>query len=379
MNSIYLDYAAATPLDDDVLSCMLPYLKDKFHNPSAVYLSSKSVKQDLEAAREKTAKILGVRPREIIFTAGATEANNLAISGLLTNFPKGKILISAIEHSSVVEPAKKYNHELIPVDNNGYIDLEFLAKQLKDDSVILVSVIYANNEIGTVQHLKKVRQLIDQALLSRKNRGVLHPIYFHSDAAQAPNYLPIQAKKLGLDLMSLNGGKIYGPKQTGVLFVDSKVKLSPIILGGGQEFGIRSGTENVAGFIGFSEALSKTAKIREEESERIKNLKTYFVEELNNKFPNIIITSPENGLYNIVHIQIPGVDNERLMMELDEKGIMCAVGSACSASSDEPSHVLKAIGLKNTEAQSSLRFSMGRQTKKEDIKKVIKTLSDILA
>lgn len=375
---IYMDHAAATPLDDVVLSLMQPYLTTEFYNPSATYLAARSVRAAVEDARAHTAKALGVRPREVVFTAGATEANNLAIHGVMAKFPKGKVLVSAIEHDSVLEAVKQYNYTIIPVDSSGHIKIDDLKKLLTDD-VVMVSVIYANNEIGTVQHLATIGKALSEARTKRMLKGnLLMPLYLHTDAAQAPNYLMTYPKRLGVDLMSLNGGKIYGPKQSGALFVATGLELEPLLYGGGQEFGLRSGTENVAGIIGFSHALEKAVAVRRDEENRMSQLRQMFYKQLMEQVPLAEITAPGAGLYNLVHITIPGIDNERLMMELDEQGIMCAVGSACSASSDEPSHVLKAIGMSDEQAQSSLRFTMGRTTTEQDIQQVVKTLATLV-
>ena len=378
MRKIYLDYAAATPLDNDVLVAMQPYLTDQFYNPSATYLAAKQVRSDYEAARARAAQALGVRPREIIFTAGATEANNLAIRGVMAKFPGKKVLVSSIEHSSVLEPAGKFMHGLIPVDSMGHIDLDTFKNMLAED-VVLVSVMYANNEIGTVQRLVAIKKIIDEALEQRRLAGNLLPLYLHSDAAQAPNLLSILAKRIGVDLMSLNGGKIYGPKQSGALYVATGIELEPLIYGGGQEFGLRSGTENIAGAIGFSYALEKAVQLRHEEESRLSKLWILFYKDLASNVPNAEVTAPGAVLFNVVHLTRPGTDNERMMMELDEQGIMCAVGSACSASSDEPSHVLKAIGMTDQQAQTSLRFTMGRQTTETDVFETVKALKQLCA
>ena len=377
MKTIYLDHAAATPLDPGVLRQMQPYLTYQFYNPSATYLMAKKVRSDVEEARTRVAKVLAARPREIIFTAGATEANNIAIHGVMAKFPQAKVLVSAIEHDSVLEIAQQYNHALVPVDNFGQVQLDELKKQLTPD-VVLVSVMYANNEIGTIQNLTAISKIIAEVKAERqKNKNPL-PLYFHSDGAQAPKLLPLLVKNYGLDMLSLNGGKIYGPKQSGVLYVATGIELEPLIYGGGQEFGLRSGTENVAGIIGFSFALEKAAKKRAAEAKRLSALQHIFTQGLSSHVPTASITTQSGALLNVVHITISGIDNERVMMELDEAGIMCAVGSACSASSDEPSHVLTAIGLSDEQAQTSLRFTMGRSTTEENITRVINVLARLV-
>src|SRR3989338_5509561 len=265
---VYLDYAAATPLDPKVLMAMKPYFTEEFYNPSAIYLSAKKVKKDIGQARAGVAKILGTRPAEVIFTAGGTEANNLAIKGVMKQFPGANVVVSAIEHESVLAPAEQFDVRLAPVDKQGIIDLSGLEK-LIDDKTALVSVIYANNEIGTIQPLRRISQLLGQ--LRTKRKGNL-PLYFHTDAAQAGNYLDLHANRLGVDMMTLNGGKIYGPKQSGALYIKTGTKVKPQVLGGGQERGMRSGTENVAGIVGFAKALELTQKNRSKEVIQLEKL-----------------------------------------------------------------------------------------------------------
>lgn len=372
--TIYLDYAAATPLDPRVRRAMEPYLSSKFFNPSAAYLAAKDVQKDLESARALVAHHLGAKSQEIIFIAGASEANNLAIHGLMKKYPKGNIVVSAIEHESVLEPAKLYKYKIAKVKPDGQIDLEHLDK-LIDNNTVLVSIMQANNEIGTVQPLKDIAKLISQKRSSRTNKL---PLYFHTDSAQAANYLDLHVDRLGVDLMSLNGAKIYGPKQTGALYVKAGINLEPLILGGGQERGLRSGTENIAGCIGLSQALDITQNLRHSESKRLHDLQSLFLNSLKTKLPKVLINGSEfYRLPNNIHLTIPGIDNERLLYQLDKHGVQVATGSACSASSNEPSHVLKAIGLSDEAARSSLRLSLGRQTTKEQIDTCVKLLAKL--
>jgi cysteine desulfurase len=375
-SQIYLDYAAATPIDESVLELMLPYLRDDFYNPSANYISAIKVKRSIELSRAKVAHWLGAKPSEIIFTAGATEANNLAIHGLMSQYPEGNVLVSSVEHESVLVPANEYNAKQVRVMNDGRLDLSDL-KQKIDESTVLVSVMQANNEIGTLQPIKEISKLVQD---ERKKRGLKGlPIYFHTDSAQAGNYLDLHASRLGVDLMSLNGGKIYGPKQSGVLFIKTGVNLRPQILGGGQERSIRSGTENVSSIVGLSAALEMAQAMRDEESTRLSLLRDGFIDNLTKTLPEVILNgSTKYRLPNNVHISVPGQDNERLLMELDNRGILAAAGSACSASNDEPSHVLKAIGKSNTEARNSLRLTLGRGTTEAELKSTILVLAQLV-
>lgn len=375
---IYLDYAAATPLDPKVLDAMRPYFSDKFYNPSATYNAARQVSKDLGAARAKIAYHLGAKSSEVIFTAGGSEANNLAIHGIMRQYPDANIVVSSIEHESVLAAAQRYNCREVAVKPDGTIDLIDLAKKI-DDQTVLVSVMYANNEIGTIQPLRDISELISK---QRVARYTLHPtplpLFFHSDACQAANYLDLNVSRLGVDLFTLNGGKIYGPKQSGALFVKGGIKLQPLIDGGSQERGLRSGTENVAGAIGFSVALDIAQDMRHTETERLKQIQQTFLTQVNQVLPEAVINgSLKRRLPNNVHVTLPGKDNERILIQLDEAGVQAAAGSACSASSEEPSHVLKALGLTDKDAQSSIRFTLGRATTADMVKRVVNLLSKL--
>jgi cysteine desulfurase len=374
---VYLDHAAATPVDPTVLAAMQPYFTQQFYNPSASYQAAREVRRAVEAARAEAAVALGVTPHEIIFTAGATEANNLAIHGVMERFPGKKVLVSAIEHDSVLETAKHYNHALIPVDQDGHVKEDAL-RRLIDDDTVLVSIMWANNEVGTIQRLGGIGDILREERGKRILAGNQLPLYLHSDAAQAMNYLNVYPHRSHVDLVSLNGGKIYGPKQSGLLFVSKKVELDPFIVGGGQERGLRSGTENVPAIVGLAMAMTQATTIRLKERERLTKLQLACIKAIYADFPGASVNGlGAHSLPNILHISFPGQDNERLMMELDELGIQVAVGSACSASSDEPSHVLKAMGLSDAQAQSSLRISMGRSTTKKDMDQLITALKEL--
>lgn len=376
--SIYLDYAAATPMDPRVQAAMEPYFGQQFYNPSASYLAAKAVREAVQEARETVAQCIGAKPSEVIFVAGGTEANNLAIHGVMSQYPDGSIVISSIEHESLRAPAEQYDYREVPVAQNGIVSVKDVVAAI-DDTTVLVSVMYANNEVGTVQPLGEIATALQKIKDQRRAAGNPRPLLLHSDACQAGNYLDLHTARLGVDLMTLNGGKIYGPKQSGVLFVKTGVVLEPQIRGGGQERGLRSGTENVAAAIGFAAALVRTQKLRANESKRLAQLRDTFIAQLTTAFPDAWINgSLKKRLPNNVSVTFPGIDNERLMMQLDFAGVMCAVGSACSASSDEPSHVLKALGLSDNEAQATLRFSLGRQTSEKDIKRVMTTLQGML-
>jgi len=378
-DKVYLDFAAATPIDSEVLKAMQPYFSDKFYNPSANYVSARQVATDIDNARSLVAGILSVKPEEIFFTAGGTEANNLAVSGIMKAYPGKNLIISAIEHESIVDPAKQFNCRVASVDKTGRVIVSELEK-LIDKDTILISIMYANNEIGTVQPLTKIKQLILKVREQRRNLGNQLPLYFHSDGCQAANYLSLNASGLGLDLMTLNGGKIYGPKQSGILFIHRSVKLNPQILGGGQERGVRSGTENVSAIIGFSQTLKITSKMKLEETKRLEILRDYFVKALTASGLNYSINgSMKSRLPNNLNLSFPGQDNEMVLYKLDQSGVMCSTGSACSAQKDTISPTLLAIGLNEAQALSSLRFSMGRKTTKKQIDYTVTILQKILS
>ncbi|HSD55755.1 MAG TPA: cysteine desulfurase family protein [Candidatus Saccharimonadales bacterium] len=376
---IYLDYAAATPMDTEVLSVMTPYFSDKFYNPSATYMAAIGVRKDLDAARGQVALTLGARPSEIVFTAGATEANNLVIRGVMAQYPGSNMIVSSVEHDSVLLPAREFDSQEAPVNALGIVDVDALVKMI-DDQTVLVSVMYANNEIGSIQPIHQIALALEQIRKERRHAGNELPLYLHTDAAQAANYLDLHVSRLGVDFMTLNGGKIYGPKQSGVLFASSQARFKPQVVGGGQERGQRGGTENIAGSIGLALALTRAQAMRADEVARLKVLQKLFFDLLEKAVPGVVVNgSRKNRLPNNVHITIPGQDNERILIELDEAGVLAAAGSACSASSEEPSHVLRACALSDEDAQSSLRFSMGRQTDEAAVRKAVETLANVVA
>lgn len=366
-------------MDERVVAAMHPYFTERFYNPSATYMAAVGVRKDLEAARARVAMVLGARPSEIVFTAGATEANNLVIRGVTEQFPGSNVIVSSIEHDSVLLPARIRNATEAPVSAQGIVELDML-QTLIDDQTTLVSVMYANNEVGSIQPLRQIALLVGEVRRRRQKAGNTLPLYLHTDAAQAANYLDLHVARLGVDFMTLNGGKMYGPKQTGVLFASSRARFHPQIVGGGQERGQRAGTENIAGTIGLATALEIAQLHHGEEAQRLRVLRDLFFSLLEARLPGMVINgSRKTRLPNNIHITLPGLDNERVLIELDDQGILAAAGSACSASSDEPSHVLKAMGVSDADARSSLRFSMGRQTDEAAVRKAVDILADIVA
>lgn len=362
--TIYLDHAAATPLDERVLLAMKPYFSDKFYNPSSPYAPAVAVRRDYEDAKKTLAKIIGAKSDEIIMTAGATESINLAFNGIT-----GRIIVPNIEHYAVLVCAKTHNHTILKADKNGYVSTDTIKSAITTDTQ-LVSVALANNELGTIQPIRDIAGVIKLEREARLMRGDKTPIYFHCDASQGAMQLDVSVARLGVDMLSLNAGKIYGPKQVGLLWVANYVKLMPQILGGGQENGFRSGTENVAGVIGFAKALELASEHREYETERLAKLRDDLETVLKDAFPDAVLSGHQkHRLAGHLHISFPNLDGERLIFILEDKGVLVATGSACSASKGTLSHVLTAIGLSPDVAGGSLRITLGHLSNTENIKK----------
>ena len=359
---IYLDNAAATPVDSRVLTAMMPYFSDEFYNPSAAYLSARKVRTDVEEARHTIAKLIGAKSAEVIITAGATESINLALNGV-----DGRIVTTAAEHSAVLETVRQRNGYVLAVDDRGRTNLDELKNSLTDD-VALVSVGYVNSETGVVQNIRAIAEIIREARQGRQERGVTTPLYLHTDASQAAGLFDLNISRLGVDLMTLNAGKCYGPKQVGLLYVRAGIRIRPLILGGGQEMGLRSGTENVTGIIGFAKALELAERLRGSEVKRLSELRDELKQYLIENLPDVRIN--ENTKANspaILNLSVPSVDGERVLFALDERGVQVATGSACAANKGLRSHVLTAMGLDEAMVDGSLRISMGRFTTEQDI------------
>ncbi|OGZ52730.1 MAG: hypothetical protein A3B25_00855 [Candidatus Ryanbacteria bacterium RIFCSPLOWO2_01_FULL_48_26] len=454
MKKIYLDYAATTPVDPRVLRAMRPYFSDVFGNPSSLHSFGQQALTALDTSREAIAKAIGVDFREVIFTGSATEANNLALRGVVRESiryqvssikedKKPRIIISAIEHESVRETARDLEREgveivEIPVDWQGFVDLKKLEAALNEQTV-LVSIIYANNEIGTVQPISKIAKILSnfkkgisnsQFSISKKklignpqflnpSGHTLYPI-FHTDAAQAFQFLPCNPSELGVDLMTISAHKIYGPKGVGALYVSDKRqetrnkgqetsnkgqatsgenflslvtgRLSPIITGGGQEFGLRSGTENVSFIVGFSKAVQIAASARDRECARILKIRDYFWRKLKEIVPQAELNGSIKGqgssikeegkgtsfLPNILNVYFPEMSAEYLITKLDFLGVAVSSGSACHTRAAQPSHVLTALGFSKEKAGQCVRFSFGRPTKKIHIDAALKKIKTAL-
>jgi cysteine desulfurase len=358
---IYLDYASLTPVDKRVLGTIKKYQSLDYGNPSALYASGVAAKKALDEARLRVAKVIHAHPDEIVFTGSGTEANNLAIFGV----GEGQIIVSDIEHSSIREIAKERGVVFIPVDKNGIVDLEILKKSITTETK-LVSMVMVNNEIGTIEPLQEIAKITRHF---RKQNNSIYPL-FHTDACQAPCVLPVHVEKLGVDMLTLDSHKIYGPRGVGMLYIRRGLKLNPIIYGGGQEKGLRSGTENIPGIAGFAHALELADKMRDKEVARLAELKEYFIQGLL-KINSKIIINGENTSPHILNISIPGIDNEFFVLQLDARGIECSTKSACLKDEDE-SYVLQSMG---GDSKTSIRFSFGRQTTKKDLKKVLNSIT----
>ncbi len=372
----YFDFSAATPVHPRVLEAMMPYFSECFTNPSALYESARGSKKALEDARSDVASAIGAKPAEIVFTAGGSESIALAIDGVMSSpwNTDAIIAISAIEHDAVRHTAARYNREIIGVDQHGVVMIEELEDVLRqNDHVALVSVIYASNEIGTVQHITDISKAIKKSNQMKKKQGLPETL-FHIDASQAPLYLDCNPSRLGVDLMTLNGGKMYAPKQSGILYVRSGLELEPILRGGGQEFGMRSGTENVANAVGFAKAVTMAHKARDERVATTVRTRDYLMNKLEEIGGTIYGHRTKRNANNVL-VGFDGADNEVLVIKLDMLGFCVAIGSACHASSGEPSQVLKSIGLKPHEAQSTLRLSINDFTTKEDCDKLVVAIS----
>jgi len=372
---MYLDYAAATPVDPKVLDAMQPYFTEQFANPSSLYASARVTRQALSDARASVANTLGAKPTEITFTAGATESINLAIQGVMKENPGKHIVTTAIEHEAVLRTVEQYDHTLVGVSKSGMVHADDVLSAITDDTV-LVSVMMANNEVGTIQPIKEIAVGIAKIRGSRANNV---PLYLHSDAAQAATTLDLHVSRLAVDLLTLNGGKMYGPKQSGILYIRTGTKLQPLIYGGGQERGVRSGTENVAFAVGFAKALELAQTDRNKESRRLEVLRDLLQKQITDAIPKVIINGDQkHRLPHNLNLTLPGLDGEAAVLYLDNAGVQASTGSACSIGSDEPSHVLLAMGCSGDRANASLRFTLGKNTMQADIETAGKIIVDTL-
>lgn len=381
MKDIYFDHAATTYLDERVLAAMLPYFTEVYGNPSSFHMIGLQAKQAVSEARKTIAKIINAREEEIIFTSGGTESDNLALLGTIrAHHTKGKhVITSAIEHHAVLEPLlllqKRGEIELtiLPVNRDGLVSMKDLEEALRPDT-ILVSIMMANNEIGTIQPIAD----IGRALLAWKKEHASSFPYFHSDACQAAGACDLDVEKLHVDLLTINGSKIYGPKGMGLLYVRRGIKVEPLIIGGGQERNLRSGTENVPGIIGLSKALELAQQEKEAENTRLIILRDRLIEGLTAIPKSRLNGHPTERLPNNVNISFLDIEGEAAVLYLDAEGIYASTGSACASASLDPSHVILATGLSYEAAHGSLRFTLGKRSTAEDVEHLIKVMPGIV-
>lgn len=375
MKKVYLDHNATTPTDPLVLEAMLPYYKDIFGNASSVHEFGRLARKGIDEARLKVARLLGAKdPDEIVFTGSGTEADNFAIKGAADSLrSKGShIITSSIEHHAVLSACKfleknGFQVTYLPVDKFGIIDLEELKKAVTDKT-ILISIMYANNEVGTIEPVEEIAKIA-------KQKGIL----FHTDAVQAVGKIPIDVLKLGVGLLSLSAHKLYGPKGVGALYIRKGVKLTPLLHGGHHEKNRRAGTENVAGIVGLGKAAELAAKNMKEETVRIKTLRDRLEKGIMGSIKYTYLNGhPENRLCSTANISFEYLEGEGIILNLDMDGVGVSTGSACTSGSLEPSHVLTAMGIDAVKTQGSIRFSLGKDNTEEDVDYVVKVLPPII-
>lgn len=361
---IYMDHAAGRPIDPRVVEVMLPYLQKTYGNPSSLHTYGQEARLALEEARTRLADLINAEKKEtILFTSSATESNNLAIKGTVNRYKDrgNRILTSSVEHMSVVNSCKYLTTKgfevvFLPVDQYGFLNLEALEKELTDKTV-LVTVVYANGEIGTIEPIREISKIVHD-----KNA------FLHVDATVACGQIPIDVRNEDIDLLTISSNDMYGPRGVGALYVKEGIRLEPQMHGGGQERGLRSGTENVAGIVGFAKAAEITKKEMKSEGDRLVKLRDYFIEGLTKPIPYAFMNGhPTKRLPDNVSVRYSFIEGESMLLSLDLEGVSVSSGSACASKTLEPSHVLLALGLKHEEAHGSLMFTLGRQNTLEDV------------
>ena len=374
--SIYLDYASTTPVHPEVLKTMIPYFSEHFGNPESLHFFGIEAKKAIDEARKQVADFLNCKSSEIIFCGSATEANNIAIIGFAkANRSRGThIITSKFEHPSVLNTFKYLEKEgefsvtYLDVDHDGFISLEQLESAIIKDT-ILVSIMAANNEIGTIQPIQKIGEICKK-----------HNVAFHTDACQLAEYFPLDVEKLNASILTINGSKLYGPKGIAALYIKQNTKIFPIIHGGEHEHGLRSGTHNVPGIVGLGKACTIASLNSEKEAKRLTPLRDHLIHGLLKNIPNAFLNgSLKNRLPNNINIAIPNIESKELLLHLDEAGICISVGSACGSGKNTPSHVLKSLGLKDDLCRSSIRISLGLYTTDKDIDYILEKLPEIVA
>ncbi|MBM3904225.1 MAG: cysteine desulfurase [Thaumarchaeota archaeon] len=368
---IYLDHAASTPIADSVLQEMMPYLKENFGNPSSIHRFGRLATKAIESARKRVAELVGASPAEILFTSGGTESNNTAIHGIMTQNKSRQLITTSIEHDAILEPCKKlesagFDVVYLPVDSTGLIDLQKLESVISEKTA-LVSIMLANNEVGTIQPIAEIAKICKK-----------HNVLLHTDAVQAVGKIPINVKELGVDLMSISSHKINGPKGIGALYIRHGVALDPFILGGGQENGMRSGTENVANIVGFGKACQLAKENLEKNSIHLESLRNYLVQRVSSEISHVTVNGNKEKLPNNAHFTFLGVNGEDLIIKLDEYGVAASTGSACSVKTQKASHVLMAMGFSHEQITGSLRLSLGISNTKSEIDQTVDSLKNIV-
>ena len=372
---IYMDHTAGKPVDPQVIEAMLPYMKSLYGNPSSIHSFGQEAGQSLDEAKTKVAELINAERKEsVIFTSGATESNNMAIKGVaLRNKDRGKhIITSNIEHMSVLNPCKflmtrGFKVTFLPVDQYGFVDVKSLEEELNNETIV-VSIMYANGEIGTIQPIKEISRMVHN-----KNA------YLHVDATAANGQVPIDVQNEGIDLLTISSNDMYGPKGVGALYIKKGARIEPLIHGGGQEQGLRSGTENLLGIVGFGKAAEIAKKEIPTESERLKKLRDKLIQGLLDPIPYSFLNGPPTKrLPNNVAVRHSFIEGESILLSLDMMGVAASSGSACTAKTLEPSHVLRAIGLKHEEAHGSLLFTLGKRNTEEEVDYVISIMPDIV-
>ncbi len=375
MNRIYLDHNATTPVDPEVVEAMLPYLGDRFGNASSVHSLGRDAKVALENSRRQIAALINCEASELYFTSGGTESDNLAVLGAAyaRQGKKNHLIVGATEHHAVLEPAEHlaYNQgfrlDLLSVDAEGFASPEELRKLITDRTG-LVSVMQANNETGTIQDIAALTGIT-------REEGIL----FHTDSVQAVGKIKVDVRALGVDMLSLTGHKIYGPKGAGALFIRKGVKIAPLFFGGSHEKKRRPGTENVAGAVGLARTLDIAERRREEDFRRLEDLADYFIDKVTEVVPDVFLNGPRRSrVPSTVNLSFAGIEGESIVVSLDAEGIACSAGSACTSGEAEPSHVLVAMGKPKVQAHGAVRFSMGRSTIRDQLDYVIAKLTPIV-
>ena len=365
---IYLDNAASTQIHEDVLNSMIPFLKEQYGNPSSIHRYGRLTRKAIHKARKQIASLINADPAEILITSGGTESNNTALMGISSQFPSSQIITSSIEHDAILEPCKKLNlkgfHvDYLPVDNFGMIHTVDL-QNIISEKTSLVSIMFGNNEVGTIQPIAEIAKICHE-----------NKVLFHTDAVQAIGKLPVDVKKIGVDLLSISSHKLHGPKGIGALYIKDGVKIDPIILGGGQEFRLRSGTENVASIVGFGQACEIAQNNLSKNISFIKKLQNLLIKKILNQIPETTFNGhSESRLSNNTHFTFLGVNGEDLIIKLDEYGIAASTGSACSVNTQKSSHVLESMGFSLEQITGSLRLTIGIFNTENEINETVDIL-----